>query len=218
MPGQAPSGWEPEDPLQPFGGVGMFGWRCERFSLGGFERPLWFVLDSHSNFNIPPACQLETEWPTSTLVLSTLVVNDAEVASTLNRTFGMPVRFGEISETLGGQAGAYDVHEWTWTPEGMQPSRISVYDDSFEGVGSPEALRFFWPIGERLGYLQITFEANGPIFTSRLATAALAEPMLLADWYADGAFAGPGDWYPEATAEGEFRFFADHECTKPVPP
>jgi hypothetical protein len=208
-PGQGPPEWAPTDPALPTSSVLMVGYRCERISLGPFERgPLHLVLDVHDHADIPQACRDGSPTGAVAFVLSSLWVDDAEVAAVLNQTHGMPARLAEVQAT---QAGATAVRTWTWGPKGQPPSTLTFADGGDRQPTVPSNLLLLWQRGAGIGGLAL-FAQREATRVEPPAYGTLQPPMVLASLPL-GAFAGTVKPVTTPAIDGSFHAFRDHACS-----
>lgn len=212
-PGIRPKGWGPnmEDPVVA---VSLFGFRCERMALNRFERgPFYLLLDTHGNAAVPADCASNQSGVTPLRILQNLVVNDAEVASYLETTYGVPVwtaAFTESDRDLGASA----LRTWTWAAESQAPSTMTIPDSKQAGNIPTLYERLFWPRGEGIAALELILDEEGPA-TNLAANGTIQPPLLLAQ-DTGGTFAGQGDWRTNVQGAGKFTIYNDLFCKEPA--
>lgn len=217
MPGQAPPGWEPNNPGSPFGQVAIEGLECDRFSLGPFERgPVRLVLDQHGQITVPDGCGRNVSYSTSFRILNALFVNDAALATYLNQTYNMPTWYSEIQTSTQTLAGGGAIHQWSWGAEGQKASTMSVVDDGTTTLVPKAAERLFWQKDQGIVALEIIRSAKSALFGPRAAEGTLNPPMVWAE--EGGNFAGSSEWYTDFHGDGTFTIYRDLMCKEPVQP
>lgn len=210
-PGSRPSGWEPADETTLLGGIDVSGYRCNRIAIGPFERgPIHFIIETHYGTTFPPECIRGGGY--SAGIATTFWIDDEEIATYINATYGIPTLFAAI-ETVDEVAGGIERHTWSWAQAGQQQSTVTLAIHSVLPVSGEDAQRWFWAVGEGLVMLQTTFEVEG---TDGPTNGMFRPPMLMSE-IAGGAYAGLGAWQFSGDGEGEFVLFRDRFCEEPVP-
>lgn len=212
LPGEAPEGWEPDDPTSPLASIAAGGYRCEKLSLGPLERgPIRIVTDLHSNMDIPEECDEVFNINSVTYILHTIFVDDPELQSYLNRTYKMPAVLAEISESPQ-TIGTATYHAVEWTGENGLTSQLSILDDGQQSPYPDEYTVYFWPTPNGgLGRLKMLEHISR--FGEYETLGHFEPPMVLAE-FNGGDVPGMAGWYPDSSAEGEFTHYKDHYCTE----
>lgn len=210
-PGNRPSSWGPGQPGPV--AVGLLAYKCNRFSLGQFERPVQMVFEFTGNADYPDQCTEGQNGPTHLKVLNSLVIDDAELGAYLNETYGIPVWLASFEEDQN-DLGAYGSHTWTWTIGSTPPSTVTILDNKDTGPESSRYDRFFWARGAGLVVLDLSKDAQGPAI-QQFGNGTLNPPMLIAA-ETGGTFGGHGEWFPSLEVEGVFTFYKDQDCSEPV--
>lgn len=205
--GQTPPGWEPS-PTQDdryFFQVN----RCERVSIGGFERgPVSFLLETHTAVSPPPACEEFNAGFEDMKVLLGLWVDDPELATFLAQTYSLPVEFAEFSIEVSAQADGQE-HKWTWKADGEESSLTAYRPGGDEGP-STYLNRFVWHNGTGVSFMDLK---GVDVITAAPSPAAgvLAPPMK----YAQGTsrpYAGIASVWNQGDHDGPIFRFGDMEC------
>jgi hypothetical protein len=76
--------------------------------------------------------------------------------------------------------------------------------------------RFFWPRGDELGVLDISYDRFGGMLTD-LEGAGHMEPPMLMNHFPGSFFEGPTRYFPSMSGEGSFTFYMDHLCKEKAP-
>lgn len=204
-PADRPPGWPPASSGQP--GIVAQALRCWRIATGPFERgPVHLVLEWHGDAEAPARCLEGQLGPPVTHVLTTVLVDDAEVAAWLRSERGMPAFAANFTQEDG--AGTV-LHDWTWQQGAHSASQVRVQDDQADAPEASED-RLFWTVGEGLGSLDVSWKGSGSM-AERPAQGILQPPLLLAR-LPGGAFAGTGEWFPSLDAQGSFTSYLDPQC------
>lgn len=215
-PGERPSGWNPAPSDTTFTGQDIQAYRCNRISLGVFERgPIHLMIESHSNADFPEKCTENTEELPEFGIASHIWIDDPEVASYLHNEYGAPVVLAQFNET-SQDAGPSTLHTWTWATEGGQPSTMTIPDDkeSQELVG--RFTRNFWANGTSgLIQLDVPPKDYGP--PHQFPGYGTMQPPTEFASDRGGNFAGSTAWNPVRAAAGTFTIYSDLQCEHPVP-
>jgi len=221
-PGKPPPGWTEPSAATPLTGVDVDAYHCQRLSVGPFERgPINILFDSHTHAEFPVNCTASSDSSGDRIVvgvLNSFWLDDPEVASYLNATFGLPVMTTQFKETDQPQGVPMGSHTWTWGLSGQPSSQMTIYDDGTSAPPFPSRDRIFWPYHGGMASLEFQYDRRGPAgpVSNRYATGTLAPPMLFAQ-LPGGQYAGPGQWYPEMQqADGTFIAYTDPNCQHPV--
>lgn len=207
--GKTPPGWEPdatEDNRYYF----MVN-RCERVSIGSFERgPIHFLLEAHGGVEPPPACLEFDDEPNDVKVLLGLWVDDQELAAFLRDTYGMPAQVGTMQLDVTPQGDA-ETHQWTWELEGSEASTlVGIHPGGMEGA-STYLDRLVWNNGVGVTMLDFHEDSVLPYQPFPTAQGILAPPMA----YGEGTarpFAGLASVWKESDHYGPIARFGDFEC------
>lgn len=213
-PGSPPPGWQPADPSALITGIEVHGIRCNRVSVGPFERPLQLVLEMHTNVTYPESC-LEGADPFAVpAVLQSLWVDDPTVAQYFALTFGMPVHAATFTPMDTGAQGvaAYSV---SWGESGQPASMMTTLDDTADVSGALLPYRLAWAIGNQVRFLDLTTSMDSPLMNQRASAGQFQEPMLLAA-VDGGNYAGSGSWYTNYQAAATVHLFGDLFCKDPL--
>lgn len=213
-PGEPPRGWEPAPETTDGTGVGMYGYRCNRFALAPFERgPVTIVLDTHNKATFPEECVQSNDDSTTATVLNALIVDDSELGQFLNVTYGMPVFVAEMAVSQAQDPPA--IHAWTWAVGGQTPSELTIVEDGVTQDPPETSDRLYWAKGTGIGTLSLKFHRTAPLLLeNRLGEGTLQPPMLLSQ-VAGGHYAGPAEWFSSLRADGVFQFYNDPHCKEP---
>jgi hypothetical protein len=194
--------------------VRTIGMECSRFGWGAIERgPVRFVVEYQNNFKTPAKCRAGST--SQSWVINSIWVNDADVATRLAATEGLPVQFAAID--LSGESVGTAFHgKATW---GTPASTVEVYQES--GPTEPAVLgaagRFYWK-NSAAGVSSIEFGGDGvkgPTYPSeRPVTGTMSPPMLMS---AFPAYSGAGFAFAAGQFGGEIARFRDLLCESPLP-
>lgn len=200
-PGARPTDW-PEAPAgRSTTEVGVRALRCQRVSLGPFERgPVRLALDWDNNAQAPAACGGEAG--STANVLATLWTDNGELAAFLRDRFAAPA-FESPAEESAMDLGAGHWTRWSWGPDSGR-AWLAVLTDS---VGGPahDGFRAYWPAGDAVGRIDLNWTATGSTLP-RPAQGSMPPPMLAGD------FTGLGDWLDGFEASGRLTLFRDAGC------
>lgn len=222
-PGSSFPGWEPSE-----GGlsssVDMMAWECNRFSFGNIERgPIRFLIESHNYFSVPEGCHAE-RGPIFYWILSSIWVDDPEVAAILGVSEGMPAYAASIDASDESTTGL-PTRAWTWSAEGFQPSSMSIVQEMESSFRFPKIpSRWYWQNElDGISFMDIKYDAVGavgppnvdaPGMSQRPMTGTMSEPMLMAALGED--YVGFGTMLEEGQFEGVIARFGDMTCGHPV--
>jgi hypothetical protein len=193
---------------------------CPRVSWGPFERPLNLVIDRHDDQHAPDSCFPDTSNLVLLNTLSSLWVNDRQVADWLKQTYHMPVYYSEISFTNQTLAGPITDHVTTWGLNGST-NEIRIPDE--HAAPFPETLhnRLFWYNQTGVSMMDMDIESTTPTayppfvaVADRSARGTVYPPMIVADVSTN--YVGQGVWGTYAMT-GNIQMFRDHVCKQPWP-
>lgn len=210
-PGEVPPGWEPGP--TDLGSLGVRGVDCARLSVGRFERPARLVWEMNFHAAIPAACRMNGTGGNDRAVLNSLYVEDAELGAYLAGTYGMPVQVSNLTAATR-DVGGVKVHAWTWGPVGLEPSTLSIVEDT-STPDTPNTVELFWRNGDGVGAMRIQTQEDRPFFADRHGHGTMRPPMQMAA-FLGGNFEGPARWYPSYRAEGKLSVYRDRECKTPA--
>ena len=169
------------------------------------------MFDRHWNADFPAKCTEDAPTSTEYSVMAGLYVDDADVAAYLTQTFGLPTRLLEITEASQGTGGVI-THELSWSVDGGEASSLTVLED--ETVQTRHIIyRFYWPVGDRLGRLQLDPDMDGPQFANRVGHGTFKEPMMMASLGEE--FVGVADWFKAINSETTVLFYDNFGCEQP---
>ncbi|MCA1810966.1 MAG: hypothetical protein LC623_03020 [Halobacteriales archaeon] len=217
-PGQPPPGWQPGSPLNLISRVIMQEYHCNRIAIGPYERgPVNLLLESHTNAAYPANCTSSATVFTNFYVISSLWIDDPDIAGYLNTTMaGLPIHVTSFQVSDQATGPLLD-RTWQWGPT-QPPSTLTIHDDQRYEAHEPWHDRFFWPRGNGIGVMQI--DATGPgaagPYASRPVEGTMQPPMLLASQNG-GRFAGDSQWQPSVDGTGVFTYYLDKACQQPEP-
>jgi hypothetical protein len=173
-----------------------------------------FVWDGNVNADIPTKCDRANQTaPTSPHILNLFVISDRDLADYLKAQYGMPAVYGDV-QLAAQSAGSVIQRTWSWTPAGQGKSELTLFDDGTSQPYSQED-RFWWPRGDGIAQLDISYTRNGLTITDRPAYGKMVPPALSPP--PDGTFLGTATYFPSLSGEGKVTFFSDRLCEHPVP-
>ncbi len=215
-PARPPPGWEQDVPTEGLGSDLIFEiMACDRVSWGPFERPLTILLETHSNTEPPEACKEGS--PSNVLYgLVRMWISDPEVASWANETYGMPTLVLDSSESLDS-VGPADAQAWTWSANGLPPSRAEFRTTAALGNSSAQIpQRIAWISGGHLWLGDIIREPTQHLGGQPDAyPIELHEPMLLAT-VSPAPPIVRGDYVFSTPMTYTFQEFGDYQCKSPA--
>lgn len=204
-----PPGWEAANGLPTV--ISLFAITCDHVSFGQFERgPLDLVFESHGKFQAPESCRSGDY--TFLNVLARVVVDDEELAAMMSKDLGITTSVGSLhiepsgSEIVGATS-------FRWTIEGGDSA---VHFGRFQNPTSPidATYRYAWAAGDRLGMVDMHWEAIEAQFEPGASPATFSPPMLLAT-AAVPILVGTGSIVEQFFPSGTFRFYEGYECAVP---
>ena len=207
-PGDAPPGWEFN--LQSgriASDVSLFAFKCDRISMGDFERgPISMIWETHSKFTPPEACE-KGQWALMSVV-SLVIVNDQEVAAYLLER-GVPA---VVSDILVEQTTAASLQRqiWSWDLPGGR-STIEAATAGPHSDTLPFVHRWVWWDNQKLTMADFEMAdsvARAPI---PLLTGSLSDDMLYSR-DAPNQFAATGDYNSKITMTEKSKFVGDASC------
>jgi hypothetical protein len=214
-PGTRPPGWEPADATAVITGIEVYGFNCQRVSVGPFERgPVQMVLEMHTNVSFPAACLEGADPFVIPAVLQSIWVNDAEIAGYLRQEYGMPTFFADIQQE-DTSLQAVNAHEVSWGEPGQPASVLTTVDDAEDRTGDSLPYRLAWPVGSAVWLLDYVPSLDDPFLFQRVTAGKFEQPMLLAG-VDGGQYAGNGAWYDRFEATARVLAFADGRCAQPA--
>lgn len=207
------SHWGP--PLPGAMTIGILVLDCERVALDRFERPLTLLIEFHNYIgDVPESCYRNDDSPTQFAGISSIWVNDSEVQSVLETTYGLNAYTSNITRTLD-QGTGHTLHRLSWGLPGQTSSLQFLEVDAMGTANWDRNWRFFWWNETRLNVLDLNTQYTRPNITDPPVNGTLKPPMLGAD-VADGNYASYGVYRFTMEAEGTFSIYNDHFCEEPV--
>lgn len=209
MPPMQDPYWEPPPPV-PVIDVYIEVYDCPRVSIGPFERPLRILTEVSQVANAPEPCQPEVgpgeiiQWRT----LTSIWVNDTEVADWIRAVWEMPVYYSPIEDTTTNDP-VFLEHTWTWGIDG-EKSALTIFDDSPEFTPSVMDDRYFWFNETAVSSLDLHRTFTSPN-VHRPMKGTLAKPMLGA--YASKDYVDEVMMMQDIEADMEVIRYKDHFCT-----
>lgn len=212
-PGDAPPGWKFDVSKGRFATqITTSGLHCNRISMEGLERgPLSIVIEAHSKFTAPPACEVGAF--DTMVVLSRILTNDLQLKARLIEA-GMPaddarIEFETSNDTLVQ-------HNWRWSIDNVSWSNVEFQNVAVSSSPfGPQVERFAWWNGSALSLLDITWNHETPDFPVTIARGAFAPDMLSSN-SPRGVFAELADLNVRTTATAKLATYGDPTCEHPL--
>lgn len=186
----------------------LFGYECERVSVGPFERgPVHIIWDGHNNADFPADCLLNETGFLREYVLNVFLLDDAELATYLQQTYGLPAIYSKIQVDAPSSQAPRQL-AWSWQ-SGQQTSEIHLIDDGSSSASTPGE-RMFWQRGTGIGRMDFLHHKFSPDTANRPGYGTLYPPMLQSD-NPGGQFAGTVD-YITTDAQAVVSLYRDPLC------
>jgi hypothetical protein len=197
----------------PLYSMGLYGYECERISVGPFERgPIHIIWDGHDNADFPADCILNETGFQVESVLNVFLVDDPELASYFRQTYELPATYSAIQVDASASVTPRQL-TWRWQ-SGQQTSEIHLVDDGTSTSPDNTGDRIYWQRGNGIGRMDFIQDAFSPDI-GRLGYGTLYPPMLQSDT-PQGEFAGIVD-YITTTGPAVVRLYSDLLCKNPEP-
>jgi hypothetical protein len=210
-PGDYPPGWDPATPIATDFDMNFF--ECQRFAWGPFERPLVFVLETHTKRTAPDACAAAGSYDVDN-ILQRFWTNDTEVAAYLESTYDMPVGVANITHE-DTEEGPAHLRTWTFLAEGTTtPSTLTYPKQMGPDTPGEFILRVVWWNATMLGTLDLA-ETYGYAYPGSTDAVAHMEPPTLAGTLPIKDSIGGSAWKDDLDGSGTILLWRDTACTEP---
>ncbi len=214
-PAHPPGTWPPEP-----GGIGsesrIQARACERMSLGPFERPVRFILNTHTNETMPDSCRLGGKWDYFD-ALAAIYIDDPAVVNYARNELQMPAFYANMSYVYDKQPAAWTM-TWSWAADGGERSDIqtSVAAPNIYPTDDPITYRYAWVSGGHVSLLDFKTSARqlGPPTTA--VPGHVYSPMIEARQ--GSPYLGTGEISDGVDAQGTLHRFNDDQCKDPIDP
>ena len=211
-PGQPPGNWSKTKSWRSE--IMMLFYECNEVSWGPFQRgPIRFIWETHTNLNAPENCR--TGEYTHVAALHALWVDDAELATYLNDTYGMPTRYATIA-AHDNRTGGIQRAQWRWGIQGNPESSIQFSQAIVTPGPVDHSDRLVWFQGDTTLWVltlnQTLTYSNGQ---TALTPGTLRPPTLYASSGSED-YVGRGSADLGAILSASIAKFGDSACAQPM--
>jgi hypothetical protein len=210
-PGHAPPEWKPDPVEGSISGLGVDLRNCHRLSVGPFERPAYFMLETHGTFSAPDNCTSGRPEIMPMAFISAIIVSDLEIAQVLNQSLHFPVTFGSISNSSSQLLSAGEA-TWLWARTDYEPSSLTVFAVGNTTKALEKQNRYFWDNGPGISYIDLTQRTIEPEVEAYATVGTMKAPMLFHEAFGEN-YVAPSNLIFDSEMTGTIHVFGDNQCS-----